>query len=290
MVPARNKERHVQRCIASVLATTYPCEILLSDQGSTDRTREILVQMVAEYQGPHTVRLVDCPNTEAKGMAGLNAHINWLMDQTDADIIVISAADDITEPERVAKTVEAYEEFNPSMVLTGMWFLDENLGYEGENAYPSQSGWVNVDDCISKCVAGSTSISWTREFWDKIKPHPAIIGNDVFMPFLAILEKGTYYLHDRLHSYIKYADPSNTGLEGVWRAADEAGKLQLEELMHFQTTTALYSILACMDAKGWVNEDAKLAIYQQVLNRAASWTNTRQRMTFEGIPPIPLPT
>jgi len=59
IVPCRNEEKHIARCLDSVLASDYPkdrLEIVVVDGMSDDRTREI----VKRYAGEHgCVRLVD---------------------------------------------------------------------------------------------------------------------------------------------------------------------------------------------------------------------------------------
>jgi len=61
VVPCRNEEKHIARCLESILANDYPkdrMEILILDGMSEDRTREI----VAGYSERHPlIRLVDNP-------------------------------------------------------------------------------------------------------------------------------------------------------------------------------------------------------------------------------------
>ncbi len=61
VVPCRNEEKHIGRCLESILANDYPkerLEILVLDGMSEDRTREI----VAGYREGHPIiRLVDNP-------------------------------------------------------------------------------------------------------------------------------------------------------------------------------------------------------------------------------------
>jgi len=47
LVPARNEERSIGECVSSLLAQEYPgsLEVVVLDDGSTDRTREILTQL-----------------------------------------------------------------------------------------------------------------------------------------------------------------------------------------------------------------------------------------------------
>src|SRR4029079_1263028 len=59
VIPARNEERFIARCLESVLAQTYPnIEILVVDGQSDDRTRAIVTEIAAQHP---RVRLLDNP-------------------------------------------------------------------------------------------------------------------------------------------------------------------------------------------------------------------------------------
>lgn len=61
VVAMRNEEQHVARCVSSLLAQDYPedrLEVLFMDGGSTDRTRDIVHELIAKRDG---FALVDNP-------------------------------------------------------------------------------------------------------------------------------------------------------------------------------------------------------------------------------------
>jgi succinoglycan biosynthesis protein ExoA len=63
IVAMRNEEQHVTRCVQSLLGQDYPedkLEVLFMDGRSTDRTREIVGELIANRPGFH---LVDNPGT-----------------------------------------------------------------------------------------------------------------------------------------------------------------------------------------------------------------------------------
>ena len=95
LLTARDKVRHVGDAVKSMFAHVGPpIELLLSDQGSIDGTGAVLDELAARYKGPHTVRRLQCPRIEVRGMPGLNEHVNWAMTQTDADVVMQLSADD----------------------------------------------------------------------------------------------------------------------------------------------------------------------------------------------------
>jgi len=71
MVPVRNEERYVERCLYSIAQQDYPrsrIEVLVVDGRSDDRTREIVARFAAE--STLDVRLID--NPARKAAAGMN--------------------------------------------------------------------------------------------------------------------------------------------------------------------------------------------------------------------------
>jgi len=61
IVPCRNEERYIARCLDSIMATDYPSdrlEVLVVDGQSEDRTRAILHEYVARYP---SIRVLDNP-------------------------------------------------------------------------------------------------------------------------------------------------------------------------------------------------------------------------------------
>lgn len=292
IIPARDKEKHVARAMRAAFKQTYSgMEIVVSDQGSADGTRKVIHETAKEYKGPNKLTLLDCPITKYKGMPGLNQHLNWLVQTVDADMFMCSAADDFSLPRRAEVTVAAFEKHNPSMVATGMYFGEpceaQGVKYGGETGYPEADGWVNPEEMFRRYIGGSTTQAWTREFYEKIGGLEGVGSPDIIMPFIACMDKGMWYVHERLHTYCRIVGKDNTGLQSVMDAMKtDAERLQVEELIHFQVMCGLYSCLGKVQACRLTTDEALHTITEQILDRNASWLNIRQKMTFEGVPPI----
>jgi glycosyltransferase involved in cell wall biosynthesis len=99
---AYNQERFIAEAVDGALAQTYePLEIILSDDGSSDRTFEIMREKAAAYRGPHHVIVRrNQPN------AGLAEHVNVVCSMASGEIMVFAAGDDISLPERTTLSVE----------------------------------------------------------------------------------------------------------------------------------------------------------------------------------------
>jgi glycosyltransferase involved in cell wall biosynthesis len=104
IVFAYNQEKLIREAVESAFAQTYePLEIVLSDDCSADRTFEIMCEMAAAYEGPHTVRVVQNPRN-----LGVLGHAIARGKDAAGEIVVGAAGDDVSEPERTAMTVDAF--------------------------------------------------------------------------------------------------------------------------------------------------------------------------------------
>lgn len=294
---AYNKVAYVGDAVFSMFAQKcpHPLEIILSDHGSTDGTKEELDRLAAGYGGPHKVRRLDCPLRETRGMPGLNDHLNWIMSQTDADVVSQLSADDYDLAQRMALVIEAQEKFNPSMVLGAMYTVSVDKKYKGETPFLTKDGWCVLEEMLPNYIGGSTIQTWTAEFFHKVGGLQGVGSPDVVLPFLAILHKGAYYLHTKAHCYRQVFGPKNTGLESVYHYYKEGTpeRLQWEELIHFQVLTGHYTSLMKMDKLELTPElrgAAGNALAKAILDRSASWSNVRQAMSFKDIPPLAFKT
>ena len=98
VINARNKGPWVAQAVRGALAQTYPCHIVLSDQGSDDDTFAQMERAAADSPSAaeHKVDLVRCPIGGAYGMVACNLHFDWCIEQTDAEWIFQCSADDNT--------------------------------------------------------------------------------------------------------------------------------------------------------------------------------------------------
>lgn len=288
VIHVRDKAEFIGLAVNSVLAQSQvPLEILLSDQGSTDGTLQIMQELAGKYDGPNTVRVLECPWVNYRGHVGMNEHVNWIHNQTDADVMIMMSGDDVTHPDRAKRTVRAYLDYAPDMVLTGCWQTDAQLNLTGHTIFPEEDGMVKPEHMFAHCVGGSTGISWSRAFWDKYGPLDGSIAYDYYFTFLAALDKGCYFIADKLHYYVSHASEDNTGLEGQLRATDDPIKrVQIEEQMHYQITYNLARLATKCEEAGLLQSNVNDILYQQMLGRSYSWAVAREKLTLAKVAPL----
>jgi 1,2-diacylglycerol 3-beta-glucosyltransferase len=98
LVAARNEEAALPRCLASLRALDYPAElleILVGDDGSTDRTRAVAEAALAGFAGQYQVVAIQDTLGQAQGKANVLAH---LARTAQADYLLITDADIAVPP------------------------------------------------------------------------------------------------------------------------------------------------------------------------------------------------
>ena len=104
VVVAYNQEKFIREAVDGAFSQTYePLEIILSDDCSNDRTFEIMNEMARAYDGPHNIQVVRNPRN-----LGTFDHAIALGKRAAGEIIVGAAGDDISEPERTTRAVDAF--------------------------------------------------------------------------------------------------------------------------------------------------------------------------------------
>ncbi|MBD2362800.1 glycosyltransferase [Anabaena minutissima FACHB-250] len=114
LMPVYNGEIYLREAIDSILDQTFQdFEFLIINDGSTDSTREI----ICSYDDPR-IRLIDNDCN-----LGLTRSLNKGLKLAEGEFIARQDADDVSEPERLAKQV-AFLETHPEVALVGTWYKD----------------------------------------------------------------------------------------------------------------------------------------------------------------------
>lgn len=109
IMPAYNAEKYLREAIDSILAQTYTdFEFIIINDGSTDRTREIILS----YDDPRIIYL------ENEHNSGICITLNRGLDAARGRYIARMDADDISLPQRFAKQV-AYLDAHPEVGVLG---------------------------------------------------------------------------------------------------------------------------------------------------------------------------
>ena len=202
IVISYNQEAYIRPALAAAFSQTYsPLSIEISDDASTDGTFKIIESVCANYFGPHNIIF-----TKNSINLGLISHLNFVNQRAKGELIVISAGDDISIPERVERIVEAYVRggFCSHYFFSLVRSMDESgeLGgsYQSPGATCAKSRLRS--GLASYPLAIGASQAYTKYFIDAFPPmNHRLWAEDQIYGFRGILLGPVTYINEALVNY-----------------------------------------------------------------------------------------
>jgi chlorobactene glucosyltransferase len=125
LIPARDEEAGIERCVRSVLASEHPIEeVVVFDDGSTDATPEILAALAAEDD---RLRVETGGEALPPGWVGKPRACHELSQRARGEVLLFLDADTELDPSGVARIAGLFESKGASVVTavprqeTGTW-------------------------------------------------------------------------------------------------------------------------------------------------------------------------
>jgi cellulose synthase/poly-beta-1,6-N-acetylglucosamine synthase-like glycosyltransferase len=171
VVAARNEEENIERCVKSILELNYPkdkLEIIIADDGSTDRTAEIVSSLQKENSHLKLLKI----NSQVNNLKGKANALAQAIDKTTGEFIFMTDADCAV----------------PKNWIKGMLrYFDEKTGVA--------SGITIIED--GKIFSGMQSLDWAfllgvAAAVGKLFKPVACIGNNMVFRKKAYIECGGY--------------------------------------------------------------------------------------------------
>ena len=108
LIPAWNEEVGIRATIKSILNTKYPhLEIIVINDGSTDRTHDVVTQFIAQYHSTHrksdTLIQYKCVPNGGKARA-----LNAALSMAQGDIIITIDSDSVMDPNAIKNMVKHF--------------------------------------------------------------------------------------------------------------------------------------------------------------------------------------
>ena len=174
VVLAYNQSRFVEEAVNSVLNQNFDgLEVILSDDGSSDDTFEIMSKITSSYNGPHTIRL----NKNKKNL-GFIAHINLVFKLATTQFIIYNPGDDMSLPNRFQKLWVEYKRTNALLVHSDVIEVMESgqeVGIKSQKDVLRDISLFRTSKKMSLCIGASCG--WDR---DLIKIFGEISETDTY--------------------------------------------------------------------------------------------------------------
>jgi glycosyltransferase involved in cell wall biosynthesis len=213
-----NGETYLEEQLRSVLAQSYPSlEIIAIDDGSSDRTIEILREYAA-----HDPRIKIVVNEQNLGFV---KNFEKGATLSTGKWIAFCDQDDYWMPDKVEKMAKAIGDY--PMIYCNSVLCDETLRETGKKI-SDLAHFQSFDDCRQLCVFsrmyGHATLI-TRQLFDIATPFIKEMPHDGWLAYHATLYGGVQYLPEVLVKYRQHA--SNVfGVVGRKRKKDRTAKLE----------------------------------------------------------------
>ncbi len=151
LIPAYNEESTIRMCVESVLSSDYPSfEVIVIDDGSTDRTAE----RIRDYVASGKIRYIWKPN------GGKASALNRGIQEAQGEIIVYTDADSLFRPDTLQKLVR--------------WFVSPRIDAVCGNDTP-----IHPTSALQKLLTITTHIGtgFVRRALSVLNVLPIISGN-----------------------------------------------------------------------------------------------------------------
>ena len=195
-----NQENYITEALNSILNQQgVILEIIVSDDGSTDKTYEIVSSLVANYKGQHHVRCI----RHSKNLGFVNNFCETIK-RCSSEYIIYAAGDDISNPDRALKIVDAFKKSGALLVHSHAVCVNEKDEAIDRN-YPLKLTGdklsLNTISVSSALYLGATG-AYSRELFTKYGYfEDKNLIEDLVLGFRAALENRIYFIPEELIYY-----------------------------------------------------------------------------------------
>lgn len=202
IVPTLNHERYIEQALMSVISQSiFPrCTVIVSDDGSSDRTPEIIESIVKHYDNIHFM--------QSQTASGVIPHYRRLLELVSTDYFSILEGDDVwISDDRLMKCMQFLNRFpEQECVFTGYHLIDENgKAFATRPSFLQQerSGWLFFEDLLIENHIGSFSnCSYRTDSFKSILFSPdAALGFDWYINLVLASRASIGFVSGELGAY-----------------------------------------------------------------------------------------
>ncbi len=269
VIPARNEEKNIARCVESIGRQTYPkdkFEVIVVDDHSEDRTPEILKELQTRYSNLKTIPGRPLP----EGWLGKSNACAHGAESASGDFIFFLDADTWAEPEMLSATVSFIEEKKIDLLslnpLQSMVSKSEKSFLPGVFAAIASAMRFHESNTPGKpfAMASGQFMVFRRTAYDAVEGHERvakIIEED--MEFAKIIKSSGHRLYWAFGDHVMNTR-MYTSLPGIWQGFSK----NLMTLMSLQTLPQAINCAMRFIGLAW------LPTIMLLLNLITGWNDT----------------
>ena len=189
IIPARNEEEHILKCLENVFAQKYLhnlTEIIVVDDNSTDNTAQLVEKVIVENPN-RTIRLLKLKDVSATALFKKRA-ITEAVAVASGKLILTTDADCRMGVNWLANIVEYYELHQPKMLLAPVTFADEKSVFEKLQTLEF-IGYIGVSAAAvamkNPLMCNGANLAYEREAFNAVGGYKhndnLASGDDVFL-------------------------------------------------------------------------------------------------------------
>ncbi len=196
-----NHAPYIRQCLDGFLMqkTTFPFEILIHDDASTDGTASIIREYEEKY--PEIVKPIYQKENQYSRGVSISATFNW--SRAQGEYIALCEGDDYwTDPLKLQKQVDFLEinlEYSGSVHQAVIVCNDQIVGIFKKN--------VASDICIDDLMAGrlfhTATVIFRKKILENIENFPSVLSGDRLLYFLMALNGKIRFFNDSMCIYRK---------------------------------------------------------------------------------------
>jgi len=199
---AYNQEKFIAEAVESVLKQdTTVIRVVLSDDASTDKTQEIIQEIVSRYKVNYEIII----NFNKKNL-GLIKHVNLLFRKyaMDLDIVIFQAGDDVSQIDRVSKLLKYFAIRDVSLIYSNALSIDDKSYVSQKKVLSNRKEFCTALDysalghtgVLGSSVAIKVDIFREFGFLSENLAH-----EDQVLAFRASLLKGVFFVDEEMILY-----------------------------------------------------------------------------------------
>jgi glycosyltransferase involved in cell wall biosynthesis len=206
-----NGERFLLEQLDSFLAQTrQPDELVVCDDGSTDRTREILEKF--KHKAPFSVRLYLNEQN-----LGFRRNFEKALSLCQGDLIALSDQDDIWLPEKINEVERVFLKYpSAGYVFHDAFLVDEQLNLLGVSLWDNYNFSFHLNNhfkpgefakyymCLGQTILGAT-IAINSKLRENLLPLPNYWAHDSWIAFAGSLIMDVIALPKKLNKYRQHS-------------------------------------------------------------------------------------